>query len=336
MGKLELLATLFRHPLLLLKLVKLSKSAGMYMDALVAEHFREILLPLDAPGKAKSLNQIMEEQGYSNRPLFEELIAILEKNKFITKLNEKIWLSKIIPINIIEQTEKKLAPEVIEAFATFLDATKKAISDRLIEKPIDDFDAGELRIQWNIALRGEFYRLQRRKAFELTKLKTWVTKRKQPLTFLDYGCGSGDGTRQLYEYLNKIGIEFNMEACDVSEGLMEIAEEDETLELPIYYFSLKEKNPPENHYDAIFASQVLHWIQNPTELVANMKSWIKPGGIIFGVQSSESKRLYQIDLFIRLLGAQGFPALDTFRSWFKNNDMTLEYYELFGIFKAEK
>ena len=261
---------------------------------------------------------------------------VIPMDHSLKNLGEKIWLSKPIPKNIEEQTEKKLAPEVLEAFTTFTDSTKEAISDRLIEKPIDDFDAGELRIRWNIALRGEFYRLQRRKAFELTNLKTWVTKQKPPLTFLDYGCGSGDGTRQLYEYLNKIGIEFNIEACDVSEGLMEIAEEDETLELPIYYFSLKEKNPPENHYDAIFASQVIHWIQDPTKLIADMKSWLKPGGIIFGVQSSISKRLYQIDLFIRLLGAQGFPNINTLKSWFKNNDISLEYYELFGIFKATK
>ena len=72
MGKLALIATLFRHPLLLLKLLKLTKSAGIYMDALVADHFRKILSPLDSPEKSKTLKQIMEEHGYSNGPLFEK------------------------------------------------------------------------------------------------------------------------------------------------------------------------------------------------------------------------------------------------------------------------
>ena len=333
---LSLLGAFFRHPLKFLKMIKIIKSTRIYMNAAVADYFRDILTPLDSPEKAKTYQKIIEEQGYKNVELFKELIALLEKTKYIEIQNSKIHLIKTIPHDILEQTEKKLTREVLEAFKTFIDSTQQAIDDRLFGRLLGEFDSGELRIQWNIALRGDFYRLQRQKAFDFTHLKNWVKRRDPTLTILDYGCGSGDGTRQIYEYINPIGIEFNMEACDIAEGLMEIAEEDETLELPIHYFSLKEQNPPENHYDAIFVSQVFHWVETPTTLVGEMKSWLKPGGIIFGVQSSLSKRLYQVDLFIRLFGAKGFPAVETLKSWFKQNDMTLEYDEVFGSFKAIK
>lgn len=331
-----MLKTFFRHPLLLFKFVKILKSTRFYVNAMVADFFRDILSPINVSNKSKTVKQIMDEQGYINENLFNELISLLEKDKYVTNANGKIWLSRPIPKDIIKITEKKLVEEVVDSFSTFIDTTEKAILDRLMGKSLGEFDSGELRLKWNIALRGDFYRIQRDQVFNLTKLKLFCQNRKPPLNLLDYGCGSGDGTRQLYEFINKLGIEFNIEACDVSEGLMEIAQEDETLELPIYYFSLKEKKPRKDYYDAIFISQVLHWVEDPVKLIGELRLSLKEGGRIFGIQSNISKRLYQIDLWLRILGSAGFPIIRTFENWFKENDMPIEYDKTFGIFKATK
>ena len=146
MGKLSLLGTFLRHPFLVLKMMSMLKSTRLYMNAIVCKHLRDILILQ----KSKTIQQIMEENNYTNEELFKELMAVLENNKYITVSNDKILLSKPIPQNIVEETEKKLVPEVLDAFATFKDTTEKAISDRLTEKPLDEFDAGELRIKWNI------------------------------------------------------------------------------------------------------------------------------------------------------------------------------------------
>jgi len=212
----------------------------------------------------------------------------------------------------------------------------KSIEDRLKAIPMSEFDAGELRIQWNIALRGDFYRFQRNRAFEFIKFKDLLKKSSETVNILDYGCGSGDGTKQIYQYAKATNAEFNLEACDISEGLVEIAQEDEALGIPVKFFSLKSQKPKSGYYDFIFISQVLHWHENPTQLLADLKSYLKPNGILFGVQSIITKSIYQIDLFIRLLGGGGFPPLATLESWFAPNDLLLTYDSTFYSFKCTK
>jgi len=58
--------------------------------------------------------------------------------------------------------------------------------------------------------------------------------------------------------------------------------------------------------------------------------------MLFGVESNFSKRIYQVDLFLRLLGAQGFPPKDLMFDWFEKNGLKLEYDEVFFSFKAIK
>ena len=306
------------------------------MTALIAEYFSPILKNHLNERTALGLSDFINAKGIKDTGLLEEFIVILRKNKFIKRKDDKIWLLKSIPNDIVEQTQNKLDRLTRESFQTFAKYTKTAIEDRLLGTPLSEFDSGELRLQWDIALRGDFYRYQRNRAFEFIKFKKILAEKKESINILDYGCGSGDGTIQIYNYVQNIIKEFNLEAYDVSEGLIAIAEEDDAVGLPINFFSLNKQKPKSNFYDFIFVSQVFHWHKNPTELIAELKSYLKPNGLIFGVQSTISESIYYIDLFIRLLGAQGFPVISTLYSWFKANNLALTFDPVFYSFKGEK
>lgn len=307
------------------------------MNAVVAEHFADMLNPLLEQKKTLSIKDLANSQGYVNDNLLIELLRILESEGYIRIIQDNIQVLKRIPKDHIDEVEKKLAKEVKESFHSFVPTIKKALGDRLKGIPISEFDAGELRVQWEIALKGDFYTLQRSKALNFARIPDFTKNRAPPIRILDYGCGSGEGTRQLYDFFKKnCNMDFTLDGCDVSIGLLEIAEDDVALDYPLEFFSLKDTNPKKNYYDAIFLSQVIHWPEDTYKLIKELKESLKPGGMLFGVESNLSSRIYQIDLFLRLLGSQGFPKIELLYDWFESNGLKLIYDEVFYSFKAIK
>ncbi|MHA1409389.1 MAG: class I SAM-dependent methyltransferase [Candidatus Odinarchaeia archaeon] len=334
-SKIPLLKALIRHPRLFKQLVRNIKDSRKYAVALVSEVFAPVLnLAFERKGV------IMEEEIFNyfdieNKELYEELIGVLEKDNVIHRQGGKITVTNKIPSNVLENTEKKLSPEIVRSFKTFVPYVKKIIPARLKGEPPKEFDADELRIHWNIALKGEFYRFQRRKAYNFVKLHKLVKKfNTKTVRVLDFACGSGDSSIQLYEELSKTGVDFDMDACDISSGLLELAKEDDAVGYPISFFDLKKREPEKNEYHLIFLSQTLHWPPDPTALLGKLKTYLKEDGRLFGVQTIISEKMYYIDLFIRILGAQGFPTEEKLRSWFEANNLKLEFDPVFYSFQA--
>lgn len=335
MSAIKLISLAVKNPGKLRTLLSTLKGTKLYMNYIVAKVLAPALSPLDSKEKAKSIEDFMSENGFRNKELLEEILQILQEDGYLGRNGNLIWLRKAITDDDLEKRKAKVSKIVLDAFETFGDYTHDAFIERLKGKPPEEFDSNELRVFWNVALRGDFYRLQREEAFNFAKLTKFAKSiQEKPFRILDFGCGSGEGTVQLLEALKRENIDFVIDACDISEGLLEIASEDEALETPIYFFSLREKKPKQNYYDAIFISHVLHWIPNPVEMVGELKSYMKPHGMLFGLQSAISKRFYQIDLFIRLLGAEGFPEEKELYRWFEENNMTLKFNSAISTFVA--
>lgn len=335
MKALKYLGLALRNPGRFKTLLDALKGTRIYMNIIIAKVLGPALAPYSSEEQANSIENFMAENNYQNKELLEELLQILEDMGYLARKENLLWLKKPILVSDLEQQKEKVAEIVLESFETFEGYTLKAMKERLSGKPPEEFDSNELRVLWNIALRGDFYRLQRDEALKFADLAKYAKNRKDsPFRLLDFGCGSGEGTVQILNYLKKNNIDFVIDACDISEGLLEIASEDEGLETPIHFFSLRERKPKENNYDAIFISQVLHWSQDPIKMVKDLKSYLKDDGILFGVQSTNSKQLYQIDLFIRLLGAQGFPKEESLFRWFTTNDLVLKHNSVTQSFLA--
>lgn len=327
-----LFKTLITQPKVAMLVLQILRGTKKYTIAAIADFFSPFINKLEH--EPKSVDELLNEQGFKDKDLFIELLRLLEAKKYVTLKDEKVFLNRKIPADILETTERKISKVVIEAFSPFANSFREILFNRLSGKAPSKFDENELRVLWSIALKGEFYAVQRRLSYKFTKIDEFLKQRPSPVRVLDYGCGSGSSTIQLYDFLKKHLSEFDVHACDISEGLLEIAKEDEALAYPIHFFNLKHQKPREAYYDAIFLGQVMHWFDKPVKMVGLLKSYLKPGGILFGVESIYHKSLYYIDLFIRILGSRGFPSEDEFFSWFEKNNMKVDYDYAVYAFKA--
>lgn len=334
-SKLSLIATALRHPRRVAKLLNLVKGTRIYITAVMGEVLNPILSPLDAAEKALSVAALVKQHQIADRDLFEDMLGLLQEGGYLKRTDDnRVWLANPLSHDMFEAAKSKIAAEVLDAFEPFYEQGKEASRDRLKGIPPSDFDADELRVLWTVALKGDFYRLQRDQAFKFSEIAKFLKERNPPLHVLDFGCGSGDGTIQLYHHLEKKGASSDIEACDPADGLLEIARDD-AIELPLYFFNSTKRKPRTSYYDAIFLCHVLHWDLNPVKLLGDIKTYLKPDGMLFGVQSFVSRRLRPIDLFIRIMGARGFPSLDELHSWFSENHLTLNYHSQFYAFKAQ-
>ena len=334
-GKLSAITALLRNPRKVIRALSVIKGTRIYTVAVIGEVFAPILLSIDSPDKAQDISTLMEQHGIVERGFFEEMLDLLHEDGYVKYTEDgRVWLAKPLSNNMFEAAKPKISSIVLEAFEPFYEEAKQTFQDRLRGKPPSAFDAEELRALWTVAFKGGFYRLQRLEAFKFANIAKFLQRREPPVRVLDYGCGSGDGAIQLYQYLAKRGVTVNMEGCDPAEGLLEIARDD-AIELPIHFFNLTKHAPKSGYYDAIFTSQVLHWSNTPIQLVGALKSYLKPDGLLFGVQSTKSPRLRHIDLFIRLMGSRGFPTTEEFHRWFDENDMILEHLPIIYSYKAK-
>ncbi|MEM4447164.1 MAG: class I SAM-dependent methyltransferase [Nitrososphaerota archaeon] len=333
MSKIVFLYEVLKSPVLFLEQLRVLNEANKYMKLIAVEALAPALSKLGVGGSVE-LNAFMEAEKFVDRSLLAELLVLVEEEGIIKLEEEKITLLKKPQQISLSEAMDKAHPLLREAFGTFMEPTIRVIRERLSGKPARDFNSGDLRVHWSIALEGKFYSIQREKAIKFAKLVEEAKSRSGTFRILDYGCGGGAGTVQLYNSLSRAVEDFEVDGCDISEGLLEIAREEVAAGLPIHFFSLKKEKPKEGRYDAIFASHVLHWTDDPVRVIGELKSYLKPGGFIFGVESIISKRLYPIDLFIRIYGAKGFPSFKELQRWFNENRMSLEYDPVWFSFKA--
>ncbi len=330
--KISLLYEILKSPILFYDKIRMLKDIRKYMRMLVIEALEPALSRMPI-GKEIPIEKLMKVEGYVDGELLLELLRFVEEEGVIRVKQGKIVLLREAPERPFSNMLEKMHPKLLEAFGTFGEPTVKVIRARL-SGDVDEVGSAELRVYWSIALGGEFYRIQRDKAIRFSRVKEEAGKRAGTFRLLDYGCGSGEGTVQLFNHLSEVKDELEIDGCDVSEELLRMAREDTGLGLPIHFFSLKEERPAEGRYDAIFISHVLHWLEDPVRVVGELKSYLKPDGFIFGVESTISDRLYPVDLFIRLYGAKGFPTFEELQRWFGENNMKLNYDPVWFSFKA--
>src|SRR5688572_17503057 len=96
-------------------------------------------------------------------------------------------------------------------------------------------------------------------------------------TVLDVGCGSGAITHGIAAYT---GPEGQVVGVDRSEALINQAKEQfaAVANLSFYCADILDFNPS-LRFDVITTARTLQWIANPEQIVAKMKSLLKPDGI---------------------------------------------------------
>ena len=99
---------------------------------------------------------------------------------------------------------------------------------------------------------------------------------------LDIGCGAGNNTIKL---LREYSGEFDCDLCDLSEPMLQRAEERISLEttrsIRTFHGDIRNLPLPEEGYDVIFAAAVLHHLREDDDWVSTFSkiySLLRPGG----------------------------------------------------------
>lgn len=119
------------------------------------------------------------------------------------------------------------------------------------------------------------------------KYNTYKTERSQPffdalnlvikkpaLKVLDLGCGDGEFTNILSDYLNNA----DLTGIDSSENMLQKAFRFEKPGLHFSLNSIEEQLALENKWDLVFSNAALHWVKDHPGLFKLLKNRINPGG----------------------------------------------------------
>jgi 2-polyprenyl-3-methyl-5-hydroxy-6-metoxy-1,4-benzoquinol methylase len=102
---------------------------------------------------------------------------------------------------------------------------------------------------------------------------------------LDYGCGSGYGTKMLAEKAKSVT------GVDISEEAIAYAQENFQSENLIFANIDDIKN---QKFDVIISFQVIEHIQNTKEYLKKLKSWLNPNGILVITTPERKGRIFKL------------------------------------------
>ena len=94
---------------------------------------------------------------------------------------------------------------------------------------------------------------------------------------------------------------------------------------------------PDESFDAVFHSLVLHWVADPQRSIREMARVLKPGGLAFGTQIARShSSAWQNLMFTVHEGVHGVFWEEEFRQWYEREGISLSMATPVGVFKGRK
>jgi ubiquinone/menaquinone biosynthesis C-methylase UbiE len=195
-------------------------------------------------------------------------------------------------------------------------------------------------------LNTEVYAMLRKAAFAYINARELRGKR-----LLDVACGSGHETVDIWMWLKG---DVNLTAVDPVPELLALAQEHFEKEVsghsrrglaplteanrPTFRrMSAMDLDFPDNSFDAIFHSILLHWTPNPEHAIQEMARVLKPGGLAFGMQITKPLASPYIDLLTRAYeNVYGYFWEQEFIRWYAKAGVDLSIATPAGIFKGRK
>jgi ubiquinone/menaquinone biosynthesis C-methylase UbiE len=207
-------------------------------------------------------------------------------------------------------------------------------------------DGRQAVFSFDNTLNTEVYALLRKAAFAYVDVKELRGKR-----LLDVACGSGHETADIWLWLKG---DVQITAIDPVSGLLDLAKKHfaETVaentrrgvapltdaNRPSFQrMSAMELGFPDESFDVVFHSLLLHWIPDPEWAIQEMVRVLKPGGIVFGMQITKPLASPYIDLITRVHeNVYGYFGERDFRRWYERAGIALSIATPAGIFKGRK
>jgi ubiquinone/menaquinone biosynthesis C-methylase UbiE len=94
---------------------------------------------------------------------------------------------------------------------------------------------------------------------------------------------------------------------------------------------------PDESFDAVYHSLILHWLVSPQKGVQEMARVLKPGGLVFGTQYTRPRASpWQNLMFTVHEGVHGVFWEEEFRRWYDKEGVSLTMTSPAGVFKGRK
>lgn len=296
-----------------------------------------------------TFSEIKEQFKVTDDNFLYLLLDTLLSDNTIEKTNYGFLLKKSLDFEIV-------APSIQnESLCDLMESMAKAIFNRLFHE-FHDISSGFNLFVFDDALHLKIYDTVRRASVSFVP-----NSLKNPGMFLDLGCGSGAETADLWvQMMEKCKFKpkngFKLIGVDINDNFIDIANnefyevlkdftdlsEEAYLDLKPYHPEFKTgtatKIPyPDNYFDYIYTSQVLHW----TDLKSSLKEiyrCLKPGGIYFGTNALIPHANPYLNLILHTIeGARGFFSKEEFITEAKQEGFTdFRFVTPSTVFKFKK
>jgi ubiquinone/menaquinone biosynthesis C-methylase UbiE len=302
----------------------------------------------------RTYDQILAEFGFADsdytRDLFEALVT--DEQAIVLQEGNLYRLDPAQSLPTPDEIRANVAPtfhSFIPLFEGMLRYIPARLHNRRMELSESVGDPGRnLMDKFDETLGNRFYAALRNAAFAfLTRQdRAWLRGKK----LLEVGCGSGRETADLWVRMRG---DVHITAVDAVPSLLDIAERkladllDEfdpghppltDANRPIFRVASAADLPFEsNSFDAVYHVQMLQWTPDPHRSVGEIARVLKPGGLVFGAQGSNTGITPYMALGMRLNeNCYGFFPLADYRRWNDEFGLQLEIVKPLGIFRARK
>ena len=298
----------------------------------------------------RSYGQIVSRFGFVDIPFTREVMATLASGQHPVVFEEegRYVRNPKVPLPTYEElvrSTKSLARDFV-----FLRDFAQQIPGRMRQEPVDFVrrfeEEGPAVLSFDQSLSTRLYAGLRKAAFAYVDVQELRGKR-----ILDVGCGSGHETADIWLRLRGAA---QITAVDPARGLFALAEdqfvktvnESNLRGVPpltdgnrpsFHLMNSMRLDFPDESFDAVFHSLVLHWVASPQRAIQEMARVLKPGGLVFGVQTTRPRSSLWQNLIVTVHeGVHGMFWEEEFRQWYEREGISLSIATPVGVFKGRK
>jgi ubiquinone/menaquinone biosynthesis C-methylase UbiE len=294
--------------------------------------------------------QIIAQFGFVDSPYTREVLETLAdgKDSLLIKEGDRYRRNPDVSLpdreDVLRRTPKKLhGMTIMRDFA-------QRIPARMRQEPIDFVhrfeEEGPAVFSFDQSLSMRVYAALRKAAFAYIDPGELRGKR-----LLDVGCGSGHETADIWMWL---GGDVQVNAVDPVPGLLNLAEQHfvevvgksnhgslppltEGNRPSFHLMSAMNLDFPDESFDAVFHSLLLHWVPDPPAAIKEIARVLKPGGLVFGSQITKPLASPYMNLINQVHeNVNGYFWTEEFVRWYAQAGVSLSVATPAGIFKGRK
>jgi len=304
----------------------------------------------DYLAEPRSYGQIIAQFGFVDSAFTREVLETLcsGKDNLLIKEDSRYRRNTAMSLPDYEEVMQR-TPERLHGMTILRDFARR-IPNRMRQEPIDFVhrfeEEGPAVFSFDQSLSMRVYAALRNAAFAFVDEKELRGKR-----LLDVGCGSGYETADIWLRLKG---DVQITAIDAVPGLLKLAEEQfveivsssdhrgappltEANHPSFHLMSAVNLEFPDESFDAVYHSLLLHWVPDPQRAIQEMARVLKPGGLVFGSQLTKPLASPYMNLINQVHeNVYGYFWQEEFRRWYEKAGVSVTVATPAGVFKGRK